>query len=145
MENDVRNLPDRKFQSHRAKSGLWLDFDKRPVDGRTKLGKAIAVLRASLVKDLGGDLSSMESILVDRVIHKAMKCWFYERNVLDGNNPGSRDHYLACCNSLRLDLIALGLEKKTESTGRDGGPLPVSEVTVRFVPADGGNGGSPAK
>jgi hypothetical protein len=73
------------------------------------------ILRASLTKDLGGDLSTMQAVLIDRVVHKTIKCHMYERGILDGNDPGSRDHYLACCNSLRLDLCALGLEKRVKN------------------------------
>ena len=77
------------------------------------------MLRASLVKDLGGDLSTMQGLLVDRVVHKTVKCWFYERGVIDGDGQASRDFYLATCNSLRLDLCALGLERRVKDITTD--------------------------
>jgi hypothetical protein len=107
-----QKLPKRNFQSHPAKHGLWVNFDKRPVDGRTKLAKYMGLLRASLIKDLGGDPSTMQAVLIDRVVHKVTKCFLYERGVLSENNQGSRDLYLALCNSLRLDLCALGLKRR---------------------------------
>lgn len=79
----------------------------------------MSILRASLTLDLGGDLSTMQAILVDRVVHKTIKCHLYETGILDGNDPGSRDHYLACTNSLRLDLCALGLERRTNDLTGD--------------------------
>ena len=106
------NLPTRSFHSHPAKHGLWIDFNRVQLDGRSKLAKWVKTLRSSLTRDLGGNLSTQQAILVDRAVHKTVKCYLFETQVLDGNGPGSRDHYLACCNSLRLDLMALGLEKR---------------------------------
>lgn len=118
MKDDVKSqedLPVRSKYAHPVKrNGLWIDFDKRVIDGRTKLGKYLNLLRASLTRDLGGDLSTQQAILVDRVVHKTIKCFLYERGILDGDGQGSRDHYLACTNSLRLDLCALGLERRTQ-------------------------------
>lgn len=119
MTGEAQNLPElqaRKRQYKRLKHGLWSLFNETKIDGRTHLGKAIALLRRELVDHLGGSPSIVESLLIDRIIAKSIKCFLYERKTL--SNPaisyGSRDIYLATANSLRLDIQCLGLKKKAK-------------------------------
>jgi len=111
-ETDGR-LPARKGLNGNLKHGLWTVFNQAKLDGRTKLSKWTNHLRAQLVKDLGSDLSTQQEILLDRVCAKVVRCRLYEQGVLSGETFGSKDHYLALTNSLRLDLQALGLQRKT--------------------------------
>ena len=74
----------------------------------------MAILRMELVKHCGGEPSIAEGILIDRVIAKVLRCRLYEVGLLSDQTLGSRDHYLAVANSLRLDLQALGLERKVK-------------------------------
>jgi len=74
----------------------------------------MSFLRKELVKHLGGSPSIAQSILVDRVIAKTIRCHLYELGILENVSQGSRDLYLSCTNSLRLDLCALGLQSKAK-------------------------------
>ena len=102
-------LPRQKRYGHVAKSGLWTVFNTEKLDRRTRLSKWIEKKKAALIVELGENLTVQQEILVDRVCAKMAKCRLYENGVLC-NPPetmGSRDHYLALCNSLRLDLQVL--------------------------------------
>jgi hypothetical protein len=111
-ETDGR-LPARRGLDGNLKHGLWCLFNRAKLDRRTKLAKWAEHLREQLVKDLGSDLSTQQEILLDRVCAKVLKSYLYEQGVLSGETFGSKDHYLALTNSLRLDLQALGLQRKT--------------------------------
>jgi hypothetical protein len=104
-------LPTKNKQGARVKHGLWIDFKRVKLDGRTALAKAINAMKQKLVKQLGGNPSIAESLLIDRVVHKAVKAHIYEINFFSNRKQGSKDHYLALVNSLRLDLQALGLKQ----------------------------------
>lgn len=107
-------LAGKNRRDYPVKHGLWVDFRKVQVDKRTRLGKWIKQLRKDLVKDLGGSFSAMQEALLDRIVSKIVQCHLYETGILSGEDFGSRDFYLACCNSLRRDLAVIGLKKKTE-------------------------------
>lgn len=104
-------LPTKNKQGARVKHCLWVDFKKVKLDGRTALAKAIVAMKQKLVKQLGGAPSIAESLLIDRVVHKAVKAHIYEINFFSDRRQGSKDHYLALVNSLRLDLQTLGLKQ----------------------------------
>lgn len=88
------------------------------LDKRTKFGKAVAALRHEFLKDLGMDISIQESILLDRVISKVLQCSIIERRLLEGHEE-NRPFYISLSNSLRLDLLTLGLERKSISIDED--------------------------
>ncbi len=109
---------DKSNTGRRGKHGLYLSLPKGlKTDGRTRIGKAILQLRRSLIADLGGDVSTQETLLLDRVIFKVLRLCSFEVYLLKSNDDGtpkqSRE-YLAMSNSLRLDLQALGLERRMQ-------------------------------
>jgi hypothetical protein len=108
------NKAAKNKKDYPAKHGLYVNFRKVQVDKRTRLGKWIKQLHENLKKDLGGNLSTMQEALLDRIVSKIVQCHLYETGILSGEDYGSRDFYLACCNSLRRDLAVIGLKKKTE-------------------------------
>ena len=68
-----------------------------------------------MVSTIGGDPTPQESILIDRIVFKMLRCTLYEMATLQGKTNGGSDHiYLAWANSLRLDLQSLGLSRKTK-------------------------------
>jgi hypothetical protein len=79
-------------------------------------------VREGLVRDLGpteNDLSTAQIILIDRVTTKigVIRCveeHIRENSVMVGDDlaPSLKASYLAYNNSLRLDLQALGMDKK---------------------------------
>ena len=103
----------KKKRDYPTKHGIFVDFRKVKIDGRTSLGKYMRTLRETLTRDLGGDLSTMEKVLLDRIVSKVIRCYLYEAGIFSDEKFGSRDFYLALCNSLRHDLAAIGLKKKT--------------------------------
>jgi hypothetical protein len=103
----------REYTAHPAKHGLWIDFKAAKIDGRTGLGKAIRLMRAELIRHVGGRPTIAQKILIDRITHKTIKAHLYEMGVLQ-EDQGSKPHYLALVNSLRLDLQALGLKGSGE-------------------------------
>ncbi len=95
--------------------GAFSQIDVKKIDGRTREGKTIHAARNLLISAIGGDPTPQESILIDRVVFKMLRCTLYEMATLQGQTGGGSDHiYLAWANSLRLDLQALGLVRKTK-------------------------------
>jgi hypothetical protein len=82
-------------------------------------------VRQGLIQDLGpteNDLSTARIVLIDRITTKlgVIRCveeHIRENSVMAGEDlaPSLKASYLAYNNSLRLDLQALGLEKKGEA------------------------------
>jgi hypothetical protein len=100
------------------KHGVRSKLDLEIVDGRTKLGKAIAALRTQL-RDYARDISPASELLIQRVIYKSVKLAIYESRMIQ--NPDEAAHYLPMANSLRLDLAALAdiASKSKPTKGRD--------------------------
>jgi len=97
------------------KHGAFAQIDLRKIDLRTREAKKLAAAKDLLIAALGGDPTPQESILIDRVVFKMLRCTLYEMATLQGKTGGGSDHiYLAWANSLRLDLQALGLSRKTK-------------------------------
>ena len=116
------DLPEKKptdkrpgsVRTYPAKHAIRVDFRKVRIDGRSTLGKYMKTLKGNLTKDLGGSLTTMEGILLDRIVSKIVRCHLYETGILSGEEYGSRDFYLALCNSLRHDLMVIGLKKRVK-------------------------------
>lgn len=101
----------------RGLTGLFVNFRKGKLDGRTRLGKTAKFLEAKLIEHCGGPekVSIPQKLLIDRVVWKAIRCKLYEITFFQGSHQeSSRDHYLALANSLRLDLQSLGLKSNFE-------------------------------
>ncbi len=95
--------------------GAFTQINTKKIDGRTREGKTIIAARSALISAIGGDPTPQESILIDRIVFKMLRCTLYEMATLQGTTSGGSDHiYLAWANSLRLDLQSLGLTRKTK-------------------------------
>ena len=115
----------RHHEKHGGYTVLAALDGRREIDGQSPLGLELKRLREALVSDLGAsrweDLSEQQRILVTRVIHKhlfaeSIEAWLLEHGPLRKNGtvrPALGSNYLAIANSLRLDLITLGLERRT--------------------------------
>ena len=121
-EQRPKHLPVRYYT---AKHCLQVDFRKVQFDGRSSLARWMNKLKKDLTKDLGGDLSTMEKILLDRIVSKIVRCHLYETGILSGQEFGSQDHYMALSNSLRLDMNLIGLKKRAKN------PLDLGEYLKR--------------
>jgi hypothetical protein len=92
---------------------------------RANILSYLMAARQGLIQDLGpteNDLSTAKIILIDRITTKlgVIRCveeYIRENSVMAGDDlaPSLKASYLAYNNSLRLDLQALGLEKKGEA------------------------------
>ena len=101
----------------------YLTTGKLP-ENRTYITKYLMAAREGLIRDLGpteSDLSTAQIVLIDRLTTKlgVMRCveeHIRENSVMEGDDlaPSLKASYLAYNNSLRLDLQALGLNKKSE-------------------------------
>ena len=88
---------------------------------RVYLRRYLTNCREGLIADHGGEsnLSTAQALLIDRVISKlgCIRCveeHIRENSVMVGQElaPSLKASYLAFNNSVRLDLLALGIEKK---------------------------------
>lgn len=84
------------------------------LDGRTTLAKTAKALRERLERDLGGSPSTQEALIIRRVVSKALRCETIEAALLEGKADGERleAFYISLSNSLRRDLVALGLQRR---------------------------------
>ena len=100
----------------RGVHGLYATIPrKHHLDGRSRFAKAVKSLRKNLEKDLGDDLSVMETLLLDRLIYKCIRLSSWEAASLkEDSTPSERDmrEYVSLANSLRHDLATLGLQRR---------------------------------
>jgi hypothetical protein len=87
--------------------GLYANWQKWQIDGRTAAGKAIRRAREALatIFPKGPDVAA--NIIIDRVTFKALKASIYEALSINGANLGKEAEYLAITNSLRSDIRLL--------------------------------------
>lgn len=91
-------------------------------ENRRYIANWLTEVREGLIRDLGPteeDLSTAQRVLCDRIISKlgVVRCieeYIRENAVMTGArlSPSLRESYLAYNNSIRLDLQALGIDKK---------------------------------
>lgn len=91
-------------------------------ENRRYIARWLTEVREGLMEDLGPtekDLSTGQRVLIDRIISKlgVLRCieeHIRENSVMVGQDlaPSLKASYLAYNNSVRLDLQALGIEKK---------------------------------
>lgn len=89
---------------------------------RKYLGRYLSYVRDGLIQDLGGEeknLTTAQRVLIDRVVSKLgiirlIEEYFDESPILNNGKLAYilRENYLAYNNSVRLDLQALGIDKK---------------------------------
>ena len=127
-ENMARKTGKKGGQKHNTlavKHHAYRDIDR--IDGRTREGKALRFLEATLVTSLGGDVSAQEAALVQRVAFKLFRCGLLEKHLMaletqvrqEGKPLGSLripEHltksYLQWSREARADLMALGLQRR---------------------------------
>jgi hypothetical protein len=104
-----------KKHTRTIKTGLWSDLRGVHIDGRSRLGKWMNHLRGELIKHCGGEPSVAESILIEQIVIKTLKSHLYHVGLFKDKSFGSKDHALAIQNSIRLDLMALGLQNRAKN------------------------------
>jgi hypothetical protein len=98
---------------HRKVGPFSRDQALTDVDRRTRAGRVLRSVTVELIEHLG-DATAPQRLLVQAAALKATRLMLLTDQLLDGTPPseGSDHHALAWLNSLRLDLQALGLERK---------------------------------
>jgi len=92
--------------------GAYMRLDHRRLDGRSSLAKNLNLLRKELTEDLGESPSRAQQLIVERVIFKAARLRFFEEALLRGETDGQANiQYIALSNSMRLDLMSLGMKR----------------------------------
>jgi len=86
---------------------------------RVELRRYLSACRNGLIEDLGGDLSTQETILVDRCISllgviRCIEEHAKEQGVFNNGKlqPSLGKHYISYTNSLKQILVNLGLSKR---------------------------------
>jgi len=106
------------MRSRRKKPGPFSrDQALIDLDRRTRAGRVMKSVVGELTAHVG-DASAAQRLLVQCAALKATRLMLLTDQLLDGTPPseGSDLHALAWLNSLRLDLQALGLERKKLAT-----------------------------
>lgn len=91
-------------------------------ENRAYVERYLTTVREGLIQDLGPmekDLTTAQLVLIDRITTKlgVVRCieeYIRENTVMKGDrlSPSLRESYLAYNNSIRLDLAALGIDKR---------------------------------
>jgi hypothetical protein len=110
------------------------------VHGRTTLGRELAYWRESLASDLGGDVSTAQATLIERVACKRLLVGAIETFLL--SNPSTvllkerlylLNVYRMMSDSLRADLVTLGLQRRAK-------PVPDLQSYLKARAAEQGEG-----
>jgi hypothetical protein len=100
-----------KANGNAIKDGFYADIVPQNLDWRKKLTKSFRAVQSALTLSIGGEPSPQQMILIDSIAYKFVRCCLFEISVLKGESDSGQEHYLALSNSLRHDLIALGLQR----------------------------------
>lgn len=126
-EDKTRLITKLKSGGQKVKHGGYSFLVKGELpENRKHVLKYLTAARENLIKDLGPteeDLTAAQIILIDRIVTKlgVTRCieeYIRQNTVMEGKDlaPSLRKSYLAYNNSIRLDLQALGIDKRqTES------------------------------
>lgn len=97
------------------------DHSLATIDRRTRAGRVLRNVEADLVQQLGGAPSTAQRLIIQSAALKATRLSLLAEKLLDGDDisEGSDHHALAWLNSMRLDLVALGLEAKAKDITPD--------------------------
>jgi hypothetical protein len=123
MSEDKPKLSTKLVAGRRPTHGgfSFLATGKLP-EHRRYILRYLTAARMQLIRDIGGseeNLSAQQIIIIDRIISKLgiLRCveeHVRETSIMKGHElaPALRASYLAYSNSLRLDLQALGIDKR---------------------------------
>jgi len=125
MNNEAKSKLTTKLRrgGQRVKHGGYSFLTKGELpENRKHVLRYLTAARANLIQDLGPEeenLTAAQIILIDRVVTKlgVIRCieeYIREHTVMEGKrlSPSLRESYLSYNNSIRLDLAALGIDKK---------------------------------
>jgi hypothetical protein len=125
---------------HRKTGPFSRDESLVTLDNRTRAGRVMKGVIRQLTDQIGSPTTA-QALLIQSAALKATRLALLSEQLLDGTPPseGSDHHALAWLNSLRLDLMALGLERRERQIldlrtytkdMADAAPTDVAEATV---------------
>ncbi len=124
MPVKVRSTPNTKTprvrngqrgNTNNLKHGAFRRIHLKRLDRRTRESKTLVAARGALTSAMGGQPRPQQAMLIERVVFKMLRCALYEMATLAGDTTAGTDHiYLGWANSLRLDLQALGMNRKNK-------------------------------
>jgi hypothetical protein len=85
------------------------------IDNRSREGRFLAAARHRLIEHLGGNPSTTQLVLIDRIAWLMLHCFQLDQRIASGADWGENDRkcYLAFSNSLVRSLREIGLEGNT--------------------------------
>lgn len=93
-------------------------------ENRKYVRQYLTEIREGLIRDIGGteeNLTTAQAILIDRIISKlgVIRCieeYHSENKIMEGDQlaVALKESYLSYNNSIRLDLMALGIDKRRQ-------------------------------
>ena len=103
--------------SHKKPGPFSRDQSLTAIDHRTRAGRVLKGVHAELVAHIG-DPTPGQRLLIQAAALKATRLALLSERLLRDEtlSEGSDNHALAWLNSMRLDLQALGLERKAVRT-----------------------------
>jgi hypothetical protein len=98
---------------HRKPGPFSRDQALLDLDRRTRAGRVMRSVITELTEHIG-DATAPQRLLIQSAALKSVRLALLSEQLLDGSPPseGSDHHALSWLNSLRLDLMALGLERR---------------------------------
>ncbi len=121
MTNTQKKTPSKRGRPPKHGGYSIITSDQLP-ENRKHVRRYLSDVRNGLICDLGGsegELTTAQQIMIDRVVCKlgVLRCleeYVRENQVMLKGDlvPALKERYLAYSNSVRLDLVALGLERR---------------------------------
>jgi hypothetical protein len=110
----VRVRMSRTKDRHKRAGPFSRDESLLSLDRRTRAGRVMKSVIRELTLHIG-DATAPQRLLIQSAALKSVRLALLSDQLLDGTPPseGSDHHALSWLNSLRLDLVAIGLERKT--------------------------------
>ena len=81
-------------------------------DGRTRIARLLRDCRAALIEHVGGNPNPAEALIIEQAAVKVARLQLGSERVLENPVDSDFGHWLSWSESLRRDLIALGLESR---------------------------------
>jgi hypothetical protein len=138
-ENRAKNRKKAKRGRPPKHGGYSLLATKEMPENRKHVIRYLTQVREGLIEDLGpteGELSTGQRVLIDRIVSKlgVVRCieeHIRENAVMEGKDlaPSLKTSYLAYNNSIRLDLMALGIDTRAIEDKRT--PLEIAGEIVK--------------
>ena len=109
-----------KANLNALKHGAYGSLNRRRLDGRTRVAKALDCVEAELISALG-NTSPQELILIQSIATKYIRCLLLRSRILGSENPKPdwEKQYLRWSRDMREDLKAIGLARRERQIATD--------------------------